>query len=57
SEKCILLSDSSKYGKMANYLILPLSELDVIISGDRLSGSVVNQLNALNVDVELATTR
>ncbi|EUL74862.1 hypothetical protein P831_03438 [Klebsiella aerogenes UCI 28] len=57
SEKCILLSDSSKYGKMANYLILPLSELDVIISDDRLSGSVVNQLNALNVDVELATTR
>ncbi len=59
SEKNVsLLSDSSKiWKKMANYLILPLSELDVIISDDRLSGSVVNQLNALNVDVELATTR
>ncbi|MFK3703880.1 DeoR family transcriptional regulator [Raoultella sp. BIGb0138] len=53
SEKCILLSDSSKYGKMANFLVLPLSELDLIISDVGLSGAVA-QLADLKVAVELA---
>ncbi|MCS2149975.1 DeoR/GlpR family DNA-binding transcription regulator [Scandinavium manionii] len=53
SEKCILLSDSSKYGKMANFRVMPLTELDLIISDEGLSDSV-EQLTSQKIAVELA---
>ncbi|PVZ82859.1 DeoR family transcriptional regulator [Serratia sp. S1B] len=36
SRRRILLSDSSKFGKVATYLALPISALDVIITDDQL---------------------
>ncbi len=30
SRRCILLSDTSKYGKIATYLALPIAAFDVI---------------------------
>ncbi|EIX9516934.1 DeoR/GlpR transcriptional regulator [Klebsiella pneumoniae] len=39
SSKCILLSDSSKYGKVATWRALPLNAFDEIIIDERLSAS------------------
>lgn len=45
SERRILLCDSSKYGRVANYLALPLTKLELIISDSGLSQDAVDALH------------
>ncbi|MEG3112357.1 DNA-binding transcriptional repressor YgbI [Pantoea sp. T14] len=45
SSKRVLLSDSSKYNKIATFLALPLAQFDTIITDKQLSGAARESLN------------
>lgn len=54
STKRVLLSDSSKYNKIATWLALPLSTFDVIITDTQLSAAAQESLNEGSWELVLA---
>jgi DeoR/GlpR family transcriptional regulator of sugar metabolism len=54
SSKHILLSDSSKYGKIATYLALPLDTFDCVITDSALSSSARHELSAKDIELIIA---
>ena len=54
SRRCILLSDTSKYGKIATYLALPIAVFDAIITDDNLPAAAREAI--LQADITLMTT-
>lgn len=53
SQKNILVSDSSKYGKAATFLLYPLTVFDHIICDKQLAENVQQSINTMNVDLVL----
>lgn len=54
SRRCILLSDTSKYGKIATYLALPIAVFDAIITDDNLPAAAREAI--MQADITLMTT-
>ncbi|MNE98778.1 Glucitol operon repressor [compost metagenome] len=54
SRRCILLSDTSKYGKVATYLALPITAFDAIITDDNLPAAAREAIQ--QADITLMTT-
>jgi len=50
----IVLADHSKFGKVAPVLVLPLSEVNVIVTGREVSREIVEELEASQIRVVLA---
>jgi len=50
----IALCDSSKFGRVTNSVIAPISDIDLIISDTGLGSETVSRLKAAGVEVELA---
>lgn len=53
SQKNILVSDSSKYGKIATFLVFPLDVFDCIICDDHLAQTVREKIASMNIVLEL----
>lgn len=53
SQKNILVTDSSKYGKFATFFVYPLTSFDKIICDKALSENVVERVSGLNVELVL----
>lgn len=53
SHKNILVSDSSKYGKVATFLLYPLTTFDCIICDNQLLENVQDAINEMNVELIL----
>ena len=51
--KRILVSDSSKYGKVATFLICPLTNFDHIICDKNLVESAQNGIRELNINLTI----
>ncbi len=51
ADKVVLLADSSKYGKRQALRIMPMDEVDIVISDKDLDDDVVQQMKALNIEV------
>ncbi|WON78096.1 DNA-binding transcriptional repressor YgbI [Serratia sp. UGAL515B_01] len=51
SRRCILLSDTSKYGKVATYLALPISVFDVIITDENLPETARETIMQANISL------
>jgi len=56
SSKKILLSDISKYGKIATYLAVPLSVFDVVITDDDLPAAAHVELDKRGIELIVANT-
>jgi len=54
SSKRVLLSDSSKYNKIATYLALPLSDFDILITDSQLSAAARSVLREGSWELLLA---
>lgn len=54
SSKRVLLSDSSKYGKIATFMALPLNVFDSVISDAHLPAAARDELNKNNVELIVA---
>jgi DeoR/GlpR family transcriptional regulator of sugar metabolism len=54
SSKRVLLSDSSKYNKIATWLALPLATFDVIITDSQLSATAKENVSKGNGELLLA---
>ncbi|SPX42393.1 glycerol-3-phosphate regulon repressor [Haemophilus influenzae] len=53
SQKNILVTDSSKYGKVATFLLYPLSSLDTIICDKGLPENAQARIDEMNVELFL----
>ncbi len=53
SSKCILVADSSKYGKSQLYEVAPLKNVDIIITDAALPKEIQEQIKALGVELYL----
>lgn len=51
SNKLYLLSDSSKYGKVATYIALPITAFDAIFTDKKLPKNTLNELSNLGITV------
>ncbi len=51
SDKMIVLADSSKLGKRANFIFTPLSEVDVLITDSNADPDIIRQFEAQGVEV------
>jgi len=51
SDKLIVLADSSKLGKRANFIFTPLSEVDVLITDSNADPDIVREFEAQGVEV------
>jgi DeoR/GlpR family transcriptional regulator of sugar metabolism len=51
SRRCVLLSDTSKYGKVATYLALPMSAFDAIITDENLPTSAREAIQQAGVTI------
>ena len=51
SDKLIVLADSSKLGKRANFIFTPLSDVDVLITDSNADPEIVRQFEAQGVEV------
>jgi DeoR family galactitol utilization operon repressor len=51
--KTILVADSSKYGKVGFVSVLPLQEVDLIITDRNLSAQAVTELHEAAIRVQL----
>ncbi|OMQ25759.1 DNA-binding transcriptional repressor YgbI [Serratia oryzae] len=54
SRRCILLSDTSKHGKVATYLALPISAFDAIITDSNLPEAVQAAIRQANITLLMA---
>lgn len=54
SNKKVLISDSSKYKKIASYVTFFIKDLDAIVTDNNIDKSAVEQFKALNLEVYLA---
>lgn len=57
SSRCILLCDTSKYGKVATYLALPISVFDAIITDDNLPESAREAIRLAEIKLMIADDR
>lgn len=55
SQKNILVSDSSKYGKVATFLLYPLNVFDHIICDDKLLGNVKEKIEEMKIKLSLVS--
>nr|WP_010132777.1 DeoR/GlpR family DNA-binding transcription regulator [Microbulbifer agarilyticus] len=51
SEKLVVLADGSKLGQKSNFVIYPLTEVDILITDDTADPRVVEQIEAAGVEV------
>lgn len=49
--KRVLVADSSKYGKQGFVKIIPLQEIDVLITDSGLPQSAVEEIRAMDIEV------
>ncbi|RWR01450.1 DeoR family transcriptional regulator [[Pantoea] beijingensis] len=54
SSRRVLLADASKYGKIANYLALPLSAFDSIISDEHLPATAIAHIHDRGIELHQA---
>lgn len=51
SDRAVLVADSSKIGRITNWPIMPLTDLDVLITGSESEGLMLEQLREAGLDV------
>ncbi|WP_228481077.1 DeoR/GlpR family DNA-binding transcription regulator [Vibrio fluminensis] len=54
TDKCIVLADSSKLGKVSVHKIMPCSDIDVLITDKRISKEYREYLESLNIELVIA---
>lgn len=54
SHRCILLCDTSKYGKIATYMALPMSVFDTVITDDALPDTAKEAIRLADITLLLA---
>jgi DeoR/GlpR family transcriptional regulator of sugar metabolism len=54
AQRSVLVTDSSKYGKVAAFNLLPLDAFDLVITDTSLSRSVVDEIERLGIKVAIA---
>jgi len=55
SRRCVLLSDTSKYGKVATYLALPITVFDMVITDGNLAEAVQEAIRQANITLLMAS--
>ncbi|MFV8767005.1 DeoR family transcriptional regulator, partial [Yersinia enterocolitica] len=56
SSKRVLLADASKYGKIATYLALPLTDFDAVITDTGLASTAHEELATKEIELIIAST-
>lgn len=54
TDKCIVVADSSKLGKVSVHKIMPCSEIDVLITDRKISDEYRSYLESLNIELVIA---
>lgn len=55
ADECILLADSTKYGTFAKYVVVPIENLDMVVTDDGLTDGAQRAIGELDVDLRVAT--